>query len=104
MLITPELVHPLDKGECPPLPGGDVFEPGDLEFYLLGRLESRRPYDFRSPVRTDLSRNARYRHCEQMFIFGPQGYSDGKPLGQVSDLSHRKDRSETCPTARAFWN
>ena len=79
MLITPELVHPLDKGECPPLPGGDVFEPGDLEFYLLGRLESRRPYDFRSPVRTDLSRDARYRHCEQMFIFGPQGYSDGKP-------------------------
>ena len=51
MLITPELVHPLDKGECPPLPGADVFEPGDLEFYLLGRLESRRPYDFRSPVR-----------------------------------------------------
>ncbi len=79
VLITPELVHPLDKGECPPLPGGDVFEPGDLEFYLLGRLESRRPYDFRSPVRTDLSRDARYRHCEQMFIFGPQGYSDGKP-------------------------
>jgi pilus assembly protein CpaC len=79
MLVTPELVHPVDPGECLPLPGGDTFEPGDLEFYLLGRLESRRPYDFRSPVMTELSREARYRHCEQIYIFGPQGYSDGKP-------------------------
>ena len=79
VLVTPELVEPLNPGECAPLPGGDVFEPGDVEFYVLGRLESRRPYDFRSSAMTDLAREARYRHCEQLFIFGPQGHSDGKP-------------------------
>jgi pilus assembly protein CpaC len=79
VLVTPELVHPLEPKECPPLPGSDVFEPGDLEFYLLGRLESRRSYDYRSPVRTDIHRMIRYRHCEQLFINGPSGHSDGKP-------------------------
>jgi pilus assembly protein CpaC len=53
VLITPELVHPLEPHEVPPLPGSDIFEPGDLEFYLLARLESRRYEDYRSPVRTD---------------------------------------------------
>jgi pilus assembly protein CpaC len=79
ILITPELVHPLDCNETPPLPGADLFEPGDVEFYLGARLESRRPYDYRSPAMTDLARMARYRHCEQIFIFGPNGHSDGRP-------------------------
>jgi pilus assembly protein CpaC len=78
ILVTPELVHPLEARECPPLPGADLFEPSDVEFYLLGRLESCRPYDYRSPAMTDLARMARYRHCEQLFIFGPQGHSDGQ--------------------------
>jgi pilus assembly protein CpaC len=79
ILITPELVHPLDCDERPPLPGADLFEPGDVEFYLGARLESRRPYDYRSPAMTDLARMARYRHCEQIFLFGPNGHSDGRP-------------------------
>jgi pilus assembly protein CpaC len=78
MLVTPVLVHPLDVKQKPPLPGGDIFEPGDLEFYLLGRMESRRPYDYRSPIRNDFARMIRYRHCEDIFINGPHGYSDGK--------------------------
>lgn len=76
VLITPELVHPLECKEVPPLPGSDLFEPSDLEFYLLGRLESRRCYDYRSPVMNDLCRMKRYRECEQLYIFGPHGYSD----------------------------
>src|SRR5437763_5101859 len=32
ILITPELVHPLECKEVPPLPGSDLFEPGDIEF------------------------------------------------------------------------
>lgn len=78
ILVTPELVHPLDPRECPPLPGADLFEPGDVEFYLLGRLESHRPSDYRSPVMNDMDRMIRHRHCEQLFIFGPQGHSDGR--------------------------
>ncbi|MFN4260367.1 MAG: type II and III secretion system protein family protein [Gemmataceae bacterium] len=76
ILITPELVHPLEPHEKPPLPGSDVFEPGDLEFYLLGRMESRRPYDYRSGVMNDLQRMTRYRHCEQLFIIGRPGHAN----------------------------
>jgi len=77
LLVTPQLVHPLEPNELPALPGSDYFEPGDLEFYLLGRLDSSRPYDYRSPVMTDINRMAAYRRCELMYFVGPHGHSDG---------------------------
>jgi pilus assembly protein CpaC len=77
VLITPELVHPLDCHEKPPIPGADVFEPGDIEFYLLGHLEGRRIGDYRTSVRTDIARMIRYNHCEDVYIIGPQGPSSG---------------------------
>jgi pilus assembly protein CpaC len=77
ILVTPELVHPLEAKEITPLPGSDVFEPGDYEFFVWNRLESRRSYDFRSPVMTDIHRLLRYRHCDQLYILGPCGHSDG---------------------------
>ncbi len=79
VLVTPELIHPLEPGEVPPLPGCDVFEPGDLEFYLLGRLESRRSYDYRTSVRTDIHRMLRYRRCEDLYIVGPSGHVEPPP-------------------------
>jgi pilus assembly protein CpaC len=79
VLVTPELVHPLEPKECPPLPGADIFEPGDLEFYLLNRMESRRTYDYRSSVRTDMARMAAYRHCEDVYILGPHGQTNSPP-------------------------
>jgi pilus assembly protein CpaC len=78
MLVTPELVHPLCQKELPPLPGADLFEPSDLEFYLCGRFESRRPYDYRSTIRNDIYRKCRYHHCEDVYILGPHGHSDGR--------------------------
>jgi len=78
MLVTPELVHPMEPKEVPPLPGSDYFEPGDLEFYLTGKLESRRSYDYRSTVMTDLHRMAAYRHCELLYFVGPHGHCDGR--------------------------
>ncbi len=77
LLVTPQLVHPLEPNELPALPGSDYFEPGDLEFFLLGRLESRRPYDYRSPVMNDINRMAAYRRCELLYFVGPHGHSDG---------------------------
>ncbi len=74
ILVTPELVHPLEHKEKLPLPGSDLFEPGDLEFYVLGRLESRRHYDYRSPVMTDFHRMKRYIQCERIYIQGPHGH------------------------------
>jgi pilus assembly protein CpaC len=80
VLITPVLVHPMEPHQVPKLPGADLFEPGDIEFYLLGRLESRRDYDYRSPVMNDIHRMCRYRRCEQIYIHGPHGYcTDLKP-------------------------
>lgn len=77
VLVTPELVHPLNQNELLPLPGSDLFEPGDLEFYLRGRLESRRSEDYRSTVRTDWERMCSYRRCEKLYITGPTGHVEG---------------------------
>jgi hypothetical protein len=68
----------MEPKEVPPLPGSDYFEPGDLEFYLAGKLESRRSYDYRSPVMTDIHRMAAYRHCELLYFVGPHGHCDGR--------------------------
>ncbi len=77
VLVTPLLVHPLDMCKTPALPGSDVFEPGDVEFYLLGHLEGRRSEDYRASVRTDFARQERYIHCNDLFIIGPQGTTYG---------------------------
>jgi hypothetical protein len=66
----------MEPKDIPPLPGSDYFEPGDLEFYLFGRLESRRAYDYRSPVMNYISRMAAYRHCELLYFAGPSGHCD----------------------------
>jgi pilus assembly protein CpaC len=75
VLITPVLVHPLDCHQVPALPGHDLFEPDDLEFYVLGRLESHLGMDYRSTVRTDFDRIKMYRKMEHTYLSGPHGYS-----------------------------
>lgn len=82
-LITPQLVRGLSHPEVPALPGSDLFEPGDLEFYLLGRLESRRSYDYRSTVRTDIHRMMNYHKCEELYIIGPSGHSEHSDAAPV---------------------
>jgi pilus assembly protein CpaC len=79
VLVTPELVHPLEPKEVTPLPGSDLYEPTDLEFYLLGRLESHRPCDYRSPIMTDCSRLKQCRQCESMYVLGAPGHTPPPP-------------------------
>jgi pilus assembly protein CpaC len=51
VLVSPELVHPMDAEEAPPLlPGTDVTEPDDIDFYLHGLLEGRQCCHHRSTV------------------------------------------------------
>jgi pilus assembly protein CpaC len=76
ILITPVLVHPMERKEVPPLPGSDLIEPSDLEFYLHGRLESRYGVDYRSPVRTDWHRITNFRRYERLYLSGPSGPCD----------------------------
>ncbi len=78
ILVTPQLVHPLSEGEELPLPGSDVFEPDDVEFYLEGRIEGGRVEGYRSPVRTNWERMKAYRRAQQQAIIGPSGYSDDR--------------------------
>ena len=78
ILVTPELVHPLEACDTPSLPGADVFETGDIEFYLGNHLEARRMRDYRSTVRTDFARiRAGDKLCEDQFIIGPNGPTYG---------------------------
>ncbi len=77
VLVTPVLVHPLEMCKTPPLPGNNMFEPGDVEFYLMGHLEGRRSEDFRASVRTDFERQKKWCTCDDIYIIGPHGPSYG---------------------------
>ncbi len=89
VLVTPELAHPLEACDRPPLPGSDIYEPTDTEFYLGNRMESRRLQDFRSPVRTDTPRIRQFeKFCEDQYIIGPHGHSYGAP-GPTNALPSR---------------
>lgn len=75
ILVTPELVRPMKPGEVPPMPGADMFEPDDWEFYVRNRIESKTSEDYRSPVRTNWDRIWKYRRVEKIYIAGPSGQS-----------------------------
>ncbi|MGB7342889.1 MAG: pilus assembly protein N-terminal domain-containing protein [Pirellulaceae bacterium] len=77
ILVTPHLVAPIDSNEAPALPGSDVHEPTDVEFYIANRLESRRSRDFRSSVRTDYARIERAEDCcPEQYMIGKIGPTD----------------------------
>jgi pilus assembly protein CpaC len=51
ILVSPELVHPLDPQEAPLiLPGMEVTEPSDFHFFIYGDIERWPPYHHRSTV------------------------------------------------------
>ncbi|WP_419189025.1 type II and III secretion system protein family protein [Stieleria marina] len=77
ILVTPHLVAPLDACETPPLPGSQVHEPTDIEFFIANRLESRRSKDYRASVRTDHAKQKRAEEsrCDQ-FMVGQIGPTD----------------------------
>lgn len=78
VLVTPYLVAPMNCEEVPPRPGDEVYEPNDLEFYLLGRLQGRTGHpEFRSTTNSDDPLNlVRRRKLESRTIQGPNGFSE----------------------------
>jgi len=77
ILVTPHLVAPVDACAAPALPGSDVHEPTDIEFFIANRLESRRSRDYRSAVRTDYARQKQAEHCRaEQFMIGDMGPTD----------------------------
>lgn len=72
ILVSPELVAPMEPDEVPPLPGFDVTEPTNFETHVLGRLEGNPTLDYRGTVWPNL-RN-RYLNGGSAIISGPYGH------------------------------
>jgi pilus assembly protein CpaC len=77
VLVTPYLVEALPPEDVGCLPGEEFSEPNDLEFYLLGRLQGRRPdSSYRSTINSDDPlRYLRRMKLEARGVQGPHGYS-----------------------------
>jgi len=98
ILVTPELVAPVDACMIPGLPGDDVYEPTDIEFYLSNRLESRRAKDFRSPARTDYAKlRMPDKCCPDRFLIGAVGPTD-RCCNQLAAVPHRPLTTQAAPT------
>lgn len=78
VLVTPYLVEAMNPDEVPPLPGDEVYEPNDLEFYLLGRIQGRTGHlEFRSATNADDPLDlVRRMNLESRSIEGPNGFSN----------------------------
>ena len=87
ILVSPELIHPLEADEAPlVLPGMEVTEPTDWGFFFAGRYEGRQNCDHRSTVwpvikrqmwdaRHEAKTQARYQRSESHYIQGDCGFS-----------------------------
>lgn len=76
VLITPHLVEPMEADQRGIRPGDEIKEPNDLEFYLLGRIESRVGRDFRSTTQWDDPHHLVQKlKLEQRYCEGETGFS-----------------------------
>jgi pilus assembly protein CpaC len=77
VMVTPYLVSPMDACQAPPLPGSEITDPNDCEFYFLNRLEGRTGDEFRSTTSWDDPCEWRYKmNLEHRHFCGPVGYSE----------------------------
>ncbi len=84
ILVTPELVHPLEPNQAPTiLPGMEVTEPHDLDFFIYGDIEGRPDCHHRSTVWPLYK--SRLKRCQDVeaqskssnyFFSGKHGFSD----------------------------
>jgi len=72
ILVTPELIHPMEPDEVPPLPGFDVTEPTNAAFFFRGDLEGKPTLQYRSTVWPRLRH--RYRSGGPAMVSGPYGH------------------------------
>lgn len=76
VLVTPYLIEPMRDDQRPPLPGEEVDQPTDLEFFLMNRIEGRTGQDARSTTRYDDPLHlVRPSLVERKYLIGPSGYS-----------------------------
>jgi pilus assembly protein CpaC len=76
VLVTPHLVAPLDPCQVPCLPGSDIKDPTDLEFYLKNRIEGHVDANYRSTANWDQPLGCkRIINLEKNYVNGPVGFS-----------------------------
>jgi len=76
VLVTPFLVDALQPDEVPSLPGDEVRDPDDIEFYLLNRIESRIGSTYRSTLSWDDPLNVEHHFkIERSNVCGPSGFT-----------------------------
>ncbi len=91
ILVSPELIHPMDADEVPlMLPGMEVTEPGDWAFFAGGYYEGCPDCDHRStiwPIQRqriteaqfralrDAKSRGGFRRSEHRYVYGPHGFS-----------------------------
>ncbi len=76
VLVTPELVEPLDA-QAEPAPGELYQEPNDLEFFFLGRLEGKTRHPHRATTNyLDPFQVMKHFQSEQEYVVGPHGFAD----------------------------
>jgi pilus assembly protein CpaC len=83
ILVSPELVHPMEAEEAPIiLPGMDVTEPDNCQFFLHGDIEGDPHCDHRSTVYPQQCRRnltskhrERYQAAQTYYVNGDHGFS-----------------------------
>jgi len=77
VLVTPELVAPMEAGEVPPSPGDRVTQPNDYEFYFLGRIEGKLGREHRATTAVhDPLDVMKHFQSENHWVVGPHGHAD----------------------------
>ena len=76
VLVTPYLVKPLQTDQIVPLPGEEVQDPDDSEFYFLNRIEGRKGIEHRSTLTWDDPLNVGgLLRLERANVCGPAGFT-----------------------------
>jgi len=77
VLVTPYLVAPQNADQVPPLPGAEIEDPNDMEFYFLSRIEGRTGKNFQATRSADDPLGlVRLMKLERRCMSGPVGFSE----------------------------
>lgn len=85
VIVSPELVHAIEPENAPTiLPGMEVTEPGDIDFFINGDIEGDPNRHHRSTVwymhqrrmKRSLKNQGEYYSSENYYIHGPHGFSE----------------------------
>jgi pilus assembly protein CpaC len=83
VLVSPELVHPIEAEDLPQLlPGMEINEPNDWNFFVRGHVEDWNHCQHRSTIwpqyadQLDDARHGRIIESDSAYVSGPHGFSE----------------------------